>query len=268
MTRTQRNVDCSNLMACFYQQLQQGLKYFSLLVNLSQKNPNSRRDASSTFFTLLRPHIGSLLIPHTPSHFSKALNSASFQLLGLQTQWWKQTAPGSLTKSKTSSLPNKGLSEDESAMLLHQRLRLDIPPEVSKFLGARTGDKQTDKSLKTLGDWTLAVLQPLTCLILHSVFFLQTQHCSSQPRGGLCVHTIPSSHLTSGAAQGWAQALRAVLSPLPCPQPEMCWHTQGAQGHSFLSSAATQLRGKISPSPWMSSIQIISTNNTDGVVNF
>lgn len=250
MTRTQRNVDCSNLMACFYQQLQQGLKYFSLLVNLSQKNPNSRRDASSTFFTLLRPHIGSLLIPHTPSHFSKALNSASFQLLGLQTQWWKQTAPGSLTKSKTSSLPNKGLSEDESAMLLHQRLRLDIPPEVSKFLGARTGDKQTDKSLKTLGDWTLAVLQPLTCLILHSVFFLQTQHCSSQPRGGCfvpCVFTpspLPISQveqlkdesklwelcwaLSPAHSQRCAGTLRVLRATLFFPQQPHSWEGRSA----------------------------------------
>lgn len=85
MTRTHRNVDCSNFMACSYQQ--QRLKYFSLLVNLSKekkKKTNSRGDVSFTFFTLLRPHIGSLFIPHTLSHFSKALNFASLQLLGLQ----------------------------------------------------------------------------------------------------------------------------------------------------------------------------------------
>jgi len=92
MTRTHRNVDCSNFMACSYQQQQQRLKYFSLLVNLSKEKKrkkektNSRGDVSFTFFTLLRPHIGSLFIPHTLSHFSKALNFASLQLLGLQTR--------------------------------------------------------------------------------------------------------------------------------------------------------------------------------------
>lgn len=108
-------------------------------------------------------------------------------------------------------------------MLLHQRLRLDILPKVSKFLGARTGDTQTDKSLKRWGGWTLtgpAMLQPLACLVLHSMFFLKKQHCSSHPRGGCsvpCVFTLspfPSHQWSSSSTSPSSQSC-AEPSPLP-----------------------------------------------------
>lgn len=140
-------------------------------------------------------------------------------------------------------------------MLLHQRLRLDIPPQVSKFLGARTGDRQ----IKALRDgrtehFGFAMLQPLSCLVLHSMFFLRKQHCRSHPRDVSCVFTpspFPTlSHLTSGTAWRWVQALRAVLSPVPCPQPGMCWHSQDAQGHSFPRSHTGRGGRSASPSGW------------------
>lgn len=121
-------------------------------------------------------------------------------------------------------------------------LRLDILPKVSKFLGARAGDTQTDKSLKR---WEAEHLQGLQCSSFSLALYCAACFSWKNTTAALipevvalclvCSH-YPLSHLTSGAARVRVQAHRAVLSPLPCPQPEMCWHSQDAQGHSFLSS--------------------------------
>lgn len=129
-------------------------------------------------------------------------------------------------------------------MLLHQRLRLDILPEVSKFLGARTGDTQTDKGLKRWGTEHSQGLQCCSLLlpcIAQSVFpentTLQlcprvTSHTSHPPEVvALCrvcshhplfpSHTWSSSRM-SPSSESWSLSLptaRDVLAHSGCSGP-------------------------------------------------
>ena len=116
-------------------------------------------------------------------------------------------------------------------------LRLDILLRVSKFLGARTENAQTDKSLQSPVLWTLtglATLQTLSyqpCIVRH--VFPAKKYRSSHLRGGGFaprVFTPSPSPIPSPVEQQKDEPELTELCQTHHPQPGRCAGTAGLLG--------------------------------------